>query len=251
MAKLGRSLDVALYEKVGRELCLTRHGEALAAFAADQERSADDFLAGLGSPTPSLRLAGGRAAIQWVLDRPLGTMVRRGVDLQVTPADRPTALHLVETGQADVAAIAYDPPPDHLCSAPLTQVPQVLVAPRSHPLIRSGPSGPSGPVRLGHLDGLGLVVPPRQRPHRRSLERALDGAGVGWRVAGEADGWDLVLHLVKLGVGVAVVNGCVPIPRPLGAVEIDDLPPVGYWLVWREQRQGLIDGLLTEVGQHG
>jgi DNA-binding transcriptional LysR family regulator len=245
VAKLSRSLDVTLYEKVGRELILTPAGKALAAFAADQERSVDDFLAGLGAPTRPLRLAAGRAAIQWVLDRPLRAVVRRGPDLHVTPADRSTALRLVETGEVDVAAIAYDPPPRHLRSVQLAKVPQVLVAHRSHPVVSDGH------VRLRDLDGLAIVVPPEGRPHRQSLERALDAAGVGWKVASEADGWDLILHLVKLGVGAAVVNGCIPVPRPLKAVEIEDLPHVGYWLAWREQRQEVVDRLLKEVGWHG
>lgn len=245
VAKLSRSLELTLYEKVGRELRLTRDGEALAAFAADQERSVDDFLARLGTPTRSLRLAAGRAAIQWVLDRPLRALVRSGVDLGVSPADRSTALGSVETGVVDVAAIAYDPPPRHLRSARLVTVPQVLVVHRSHPLVSAGQ------VRLRDLDGLALVVPPTGKPHRQSLERALDAAGVDWRVASEADGWDLILHLAKLGVGAAVVNGCVPVPRPLAAVEIKDLPHVSYWLAWREQRQPVVEPLLSQVSADG
>ena len=70
----------------------------------------------------------------------------------MTPADRSTALRLVETGEADVAAIAYDPPPRHLYSVQLAKVPQVLVAHQSHPVV----SGEY--VRLRDLDGLALVV---------------------------------------------------------------------------------------------
>ncbi len=245
VAKLSRSLDVTLYEKVGRQLVLTRDGESLAAFAADHQRSVDDFLTRLDSPQRSLRLAAGRAATQWVLDRPLRSMVRSGVDLHVLPADRSTAISLVETGEADVAAIAYDPPPRHLRSVQLAEVPQVLVAHRSHPLVSAGR------VRLRDLDGIALVVPPVGKPHRQSLERALDAAGVDWSVASEADGWDLILHLTKIGVGAAVVNGCVPVSRPLASVEVRDLPRVGYWLAWREKRHGAVELLLSEVNEVG
>lgn len=245
VAKLSRSLDVTLYEKVGRELRLTDAGTALAVFAADQQRAADDFVSQLGAPTRSLRIAAGRAALQWVLGPSLGALVENGTDLRVLPADRSSALRLVETGDADVAAIAYDPPPAHLESLQLGVVPQVLVALRSHPIMDSDS------VRLRDLDGLSLVVPPVGRPHRQSLDRALDAAGAHWSLAGEADGWDLILHLVTLGIGAAVVNGCVPVDPPLGSVEIRDLPPVGYWLVWRKQRQGAVDGLLREVAGGG
>lgn len=245
VAKLGRSLDTQLYEKVGRQLRLTPAGKDLAAFAADQQRSADDLLASLGAPGRSLRLAAGRAAIQWVLDRPLRAVVRRGIDLRVIPADRSMAISLVDKGETDVAAIAYDPPPRHLQSVEVAHVPQVLVAHKSHPLMSERD------VRLRDLDGFALVVPPEGRPHRQTLERAFHASGVDWSVASEADGWDLIIHLVKLGVGAAVVNGSVPIPAPLRAVEIKDLPRVGYWLAWREQRQLVADELLREVDADG
>ena len=96
-----------------------------------------------------------------------------------------------------------------------------------------------------------MVVPPEGRPHRQSWERALHAAGVSWTVASEADGWDLIVHLAKLGVGLAIVNGCIPAPRPLVAVEIADLPRVGYWLAWREQRQAVVAPLLSEVAIGG
>lgn len=245
VSKLSRSLDAQLYEKVGRQLRLTQAGEDLAAFAADQQRSVDDFLASLGAPGRSMRLAAGRAAIQWVLERPLRQVVRRGIDLRVMPADRSTAVNLVVKGEADVAAIAYDPPPRHLRSVQVAQVPQVLVAHKSHPLMSERQ------IRLRDLNDFDLVVPPEGRPHRQSLERAFHASGVDWNVASEADGWDLIVHLVKLGVGAAVVNGSVPVPAPLRAVEVEDLPSVGYWLAWREQRQEIVDELLREVDSNG
>lgn len=241
IAKLSGSLDAQLYEKIGRQLHLTPAGEALVAFASDQQRSVDDFLASLGAPGRSMRLAAGRVAIQWVLDRPLREVVRRGIDLHVMPADHSTAVSLIEKGEADLAAIAYDPPPRHLRSVQVAHVPQVLVAHKSHPLMSKRK------LHLRDVDGLDLVVPPEGRPHRQSLERAFHASGVDWNVASEADGWDLIVHLVKLGVGAAVVNGSVPVPAPLRAVEIEDLPHVGYWVAWREQRQAVADELLREV----
>lgn len=245
IAKLGRILDMSLYEKVGRDLCLTKDGLALAAFATDQERSIDDFLAGLSVPSQSLRLAAGRAAIQWVLHRPLESVVKKGAELHITPADRSAALVMLESGEVDCAVIAYDPPPAHLQSILLAEVPQVFVARRSHPLISADA------IRLRDLDGAALVVPPLGKPHRQSLERALNAEAVNWSVASEAVGWDLILHLAKLGVGATIVNGCVPVSRPLASVEVEDLPSVRYWLVWRPQREAVVEPLLAEVGTRG
>ncbi len=243
VAKLGQTLGVTLYEKVGRELRLTADGLSLAAFAADQDRAVDDFLAQFGQPATTLRVAAGRAAIRHVLDRPLRAVAEAGVELQITPADRSAALELVETGVADIAVVGFDPPPRHLCSRPVDEVPQLLVAHRSHPAVSGGS------VRLSDLDGLELVVTPAHKPHRQSLERALAAAGVDWVVASEADGWDLIVHLVSLGVGAAVVNGCVPIPEPLVGVVVEDLPAVGYWLAWREERQAIVEVLVDFATQ--
>jgi hypothetical protein len=63
------------------------------------------------------------------------------------------------------------------------------------------------------------------------LERSLGAAGVGWTVAVEAEGWPLISHFVALGVGLAVVNGCVPAPPGLVARPVVDLPAVTYHVV--------------------
>src|SRR5262249_17956919 len=102
-------------------------------------------------------------------------------------------------------------------------------------------------VKLADLAGLDLVVPPAGRPHRQSLERALLDAGVPWQPAAEADGWDLLAHLARLGVGAAVVNGGIPPPGGMGAMPIRGLPAVRYWAAWRPQRDPRAAGFLTAL----
>jgi hypothetical protein len=86
-------------------------------------------------------------------------------------------------------------------------------------------------VRIRDLAGERLVVPPQHRPHRVLLEQALRTAGADWTVAVEAEGWPLITHFVALGVGLAVVNGCVPPPAGLVARPVTDLPKVTYHAV--------------------
>jgi DNA-binding transcriptional LysR family regulator len=104
-------------------------------------------------------------------------------------------------------------------------------------------------VRLGDLDGMDLVVPPAGRAHRRALDRALIDAGVSWQVAAEVDGWDLLVHLVGLGIGATIVNGCVQLPTGLRGIPITDLPKVRYWATWRSQRHALVRLVLDEFRQ--
>jgi DNA-binding transcriptional LysR family regulator len=93
-----------------------------------------------------------------------------------------------------------------------------------------------------------LLVPPAGRPHRRALDRALGEAGVGWRVAAEVDGWDLLVHFAHLGLGATIVNGCVRLPSGLCGVPVEDLPEVRYWAAWRAQREAVLASALRELG---
>lgn len=82
-----------------------------------------------------------------------------------------------------------------------------------------------------------------------ALERALRAAAVPWTLAVEAEGWPLALHFVSLGIGLAVVNGCVIPPPGLVTREIIDLPAVSYHAVHHPSRADdpMVTGLLSEI----
>jgi len=77
------------------------------------------------------------------------------------------------------------------------------------------------------------VVPPENRPHRISLERATRDADVPWTIAAEIENWPLTVHHAALGVGLAIVTGCVTPSPGLVARRITDLPQVIYHAVHR------------------
>jgi LysR family transcriptional regulator, low CO2-responsive transcriptional regulator len=52
----------------------------------------------------------------------------------------------------------------------------------------------------------------------------------------EAQGWAQMLHFVSLGIGVAVVNGCLTPHDDLVTGPIDDLPLVTYSAILRKYR---------------
>jgi DNA-binding transcriptional LysR family regulator len=239
--KLAAGLGLTLYERDGRRLVLTPAGQRLAAFAADGARRADDFFADLHTGPATLTVAAGRGAFRWVIGEAIRRVSAEGRRVRVLTADRDAALTALTTGQADVAVLAHDPPPRQLGAAPIGAWPQVLVVDAAHPLAGRAR------VRLADLAGLDLVVPPPERPHRKALERALLDAGVAWQVAAEADGWDLLVHFVTLGIGATVVNGCVQVPPGLAAVPVADLPPVRYWLAWRHQRHAQPPDILRHL----
>lgn len=239
--KLQAGLGVELYQRDGRGLRLTAAGERLAAFAQDAARHAGDLLADLQSGPAPVMIAAGRGTLRWVIGDGVRRLARSGRPVRVLTADRDAALAAVSTGRADLAVIAHDPPPRPLRSEQIAAYPQTLLLPRRHRLAAREE------LHLADLNGLALVVPPADRPHRRSLERALLDAGVSWNVAAEVDGWDLLAHFAALGLGATVVNGCVQPPRGLTAVPIRDLPTVRYWALWRPERDPVAAETLTQL----
>jgi LysR family transcriptional regulator, low CO2-responsive transcriptional regulator len=239
--KLGAAVGTELYQREGRRLRLTASGERLAAYARDARRRLDEFVDELGQASPTLTLAAGRGALLWVVAPAIGRISRSGRRLRVITADRDAAVSALGAGRADIAVVAYDPPPRHLHAVEIASYPQVLMVDETHALARRRR------VRLADVVGLPLVVPPSGRPHRRTLERALLGTGVAWHVAAEVDGWDLQVHLTRLGVGAAIINGCVPAPAGVSAVPVSDLPRVRYWAACRRQRLSLVADVLEEL----
>lgn len=231
--KLAETLGRPLYTRHGRRLALTPAGEAAARFARDLDARVASFLADLHGTARAPTLAAGEGAYLYLL----GGVVRPGVRL--INGDRPRTLAAVRTGRADVGVAVLDVLPADLTATVLATYPQVLVMPEGHPLA----AAPA--LSLADLAGTALIVPPPAGPHRVALERALRAADVPWSVAVEAEGWPLMLHFVSLGVGLAVVNGCVAPSPGLVAREIIDLPPVPYHALHLPSRAD--DPLVTDL----
>lgn len=239
--KLADTLGVELYQRDGRGLVLTAAGERLAGFAGESLQRVDDFLGDLREDLPVVRIAAGRATLRWIISPAIQGIIRSGRPVHVITANRDAALAALTAGQADLAFTALEPPPPRLGSRQIASYPQVLVVPARHRLAARKR------VRLADLEGLDLLVPPAGRPHRRALDRALFEAGVGWQVAAEVDGWDLLVHFAELGLGATIVNGCVQMPSRLRAVPVTDLPAVRYWAAWRPQRRKALAAVLQHL----
>jgi DNA-binding transcriptional LysR family regulator len=240
--KLAETLGRPLYRREGRRLTLTLEGEAVARFARELDARVGSFLAELRGTVPDrpVVLAAGEGAYLYLL----GDVVRDATTrLRLINGDHTQMLTAVRTGRADLGIGVLDVLPDDLGTVPLASYPQTLVLPDGHALASRST------LTLADLAGTPLVVPPPQRPHRIALERALRAAGVEWSVAVEAGGWPLMLHFVALGVGLAVVNGCVRPPAGLIQREIIDLPPVPYHAVHLPGRDGdpRVAGLLSAI----
>lgn len=226
--RLEDAVGAPLYQRVGRRLVLTREGEALARFGRETATRTRSFFADLrGAPAEPVTLAAGEGAFLYLLG-PAIRAFHRTAPLRLLTRDREGTLAALRSGVADLGVAALEGAPDGLVATPLTTVDPVVVVPRNHRLAKKKR------VRPGDLDGERLIVPPLDRPQRMAIAQALRRAGVTWEVAVEAIGWEVTIHFVALGLGIAIVNGFCRLPSSLRARPIAELAGVEYQLVHRK-----------------
>ncbi len=230
IGKLAEWLGQPLYRKAGRNLVLTPAGERVLAYARDEQERLAAFvedIRGAAHRQPAV-LCAGSGAYLYLLGPAIAQFTARGAHpLKLLTGDRDRALELVTTGRADLGVTVLDAMPPGFVAEPLTEVGQILVMPGGHPLAARRH------VKLLDLQDEALIVPPQDRPHRVMLNHMLMSAGVSWRVAVEANGWDLMLHFAGLNVGLAIVNGCCRVPDGLVTRPLPELPKVRYHIVER------------------
>jgi DNA-binding transcriptional LysR family regulator len=251
--KLAESVGRPLYRRRGRVIQLTPEGEAVARFARDLDARVSAFLDEVRGtrPTRPLVLAAGEGAYLYLLGGLIHDILiergdRRHPPLKLINCDRSRMLAAVRSGRADLGIAVLETLPDDLHTTLLASYPPTLAMPENHPLASRRS------VALPDLDGLALVLPPPHRPHRIAVERALRSAGVTWTLAIEAEGWPLTLHFVSLGVGLAVVNGCVRPSTGLVSRQITDMPAAAYYAAHLPERtdDARIGDLLTAIHTH-
>ncbi len=223
--KLEDAVGAPLYVRAGRRLSLTREGETLARFARETVARTRGFFAELRGTRPEpVVLAAGEGAFLYLLGPAIAAYA---APLRLLTRDRDGTLEAIRSGTADLGVAVLEAPADGLVTTTLTTVDPVVVMPKRHRLAKKRR------LRPRDLAGERLVVPPPDRPHRTTIAQAMRRAGVPWEVAVEAVGWEVTIHFVSLGLGVAIVNGCCRIPAGLRACPIADIPGVEYQLVQR------------------
>jgi DNA-binding transcriptional LysR family regulator len=247
LRRLSEALGVPLYRRAGRALVLTPEGVEVAAFARDLEDRSRDLVARVRGEVRQDRvvLAAGAGALLYLLGDGLRAFAKlRSARLEVLTLDATAAVDAVRSGLAHVGVAALDAPPERLPAFPLTSVEQVLVVPRGHALAKR---------RRASLAGLGgepMVVPPEGRPHRAMIEAALKARGIPLIVGATARGWELTIHLVSLGLGIAIVNACCHVPRTLVRLALPELPRVHYMAFRRSPERAGAAALLRELLEH-
>lgn len=225
--QLANTLDVPLYTKIGRRLELTEQGLQVARFARQMLSQAEAFGSELhgGASSQPIVLAGGEGTFLYILGNGIKQFLRQSkTPLKLITANREGVIEAVVSGKAHIGVASLETVPDGCQSTLLSRCDQMLVMPKGHALATRKS------LRLTSLQGQSLIVPSADRPHRQILARALQSAEVDWQVAVEANGWELMLHFVKLGLGLAIVNSMVSLPAGLVSRKLTELPQVHYHL---------------------
>lgn len=232
VGKLAEAVGRPLYVRRGRAIEITDAGRRVQRFAREicaSMASFQDELLDRNAAQPVV-LAAGEGAFLYLLGPAMRAhLATRGHALQLMTADGATAVEAVRNGKAHLGVACLESAPRDLAVTPLTRVGQVLALPRKHPLAARRR------LRLRDLAGAGLIVPPAGRPHRTMLSQMLQSSGVPWHVAVEANGWELMLQLVRLGMGLAVVNACCRVPAGVTTRPLTELPALQYMVFSRRE----------------
>lgn len=250
--KLEQDIGTQLYRRSGRALELTPHGIETLRFSQairQQSQSFVEQIAGRQSAEPA-RLSAGEGSLLYLLGSAIQRHQRAGHEIKISTHNREQTLEALLHGSADLGVTQIDgPAPEQLTQMRILRVPQQLILPSGHWLATKRA------LRLEQLAGERWVLPPANRPHRQQLERALASVGVHPEVAVEASGWPLMLNCVRLGLGICVANGIVPVGRGLVARPLRGLPSLNYALLYRaevlkrENIASLRDAIVSEVAQ--
>jgi DNA-binding transcriptional LysR family regulator len=89
---------------------------------------------------------------------------------------------------------------DDLQFKPLFSFEPVLIVPPDHPLARRNH------VTLEDISPYGLILPPRQLNHWRTVDLVFEQHGVPYSVVLEAGGWEVIKKYVEQGMGISIVN---------------------------------------------
>jgi DNA-binding transcriptional LysR family regulator len=241
--KLAEAVGRALYVRSGRALVLTSEGERLAAYGREVLDRGERVLAELRGETAAgpVVLAAGQGAFLYLLGPAIRRFPKQRWPLRLLALTGPEAIDAVRSARAHLGVVATDAPPADLASTPLRSVGQHVIVPASHRLARRRTVTPRD------LAGEAIVVAPVGSQHRMMLAQALRVAHADWSVAVEANGWELMLHFAKSGMGITVVNDFCSVPRGMVGIPLDNVPAITYRLVAREPLHAAAQAMATLV----
>ncbi|WP_133500213.1 LysR family transcriptional regulator [Cognatilysobacter terrigena] len=204
---LERDLGVALLERNGRRLTLTREGEALYDLARPLVEGLDNLDAMFrdrirGLDAGELHVAAGSSTIVYLLPRIVEAFRAQYPDIRLIlhNVTGPRGLNLLRDDGADLAVGSMLDVPGDLAWQPVVAYDPMLITPRDHPLAAKPE------IALADLSPYGLILPPQRQTTYRMVDMVFQRAHVPYTVALEVGGWEVIKQYVAMGLGISIVT---------------------------------------------
>lgn len=236
---LERDFGLALFERVGRRLTLTREGAALYELARPLIEGLDglegEFRNRLkGFEGGELHVAAGSSTILYLLP-PLVQAFRAShpkVQLVLHNVTGKDGLALLRSDAVDLAVGSMLDVPTDLSYAPVYSFDPMLIMAKGHPLASKSP------LKLEDLSPHGLILPPKRLTTWRLVDLVFQQRRVPYTVALEVGGWEVIKQYVAMGLGISIVTGICLTDADRGRLEVRNLreyfPPRSYGVVVRK-----------------
>jgi len=204
---LERDLGVALFERIGRRLSLTREGTVLYELARPLIEGLDgldgEFRSRLkGLQGGELHVAAGSSTILYLLP-PLVQAYREAhpeVQLVLHNVTGKDGLALLRSDAVDLAVGSMLDVPSDLSYAPVYSFDPMLIMAKDHPLAHKPTLG------LEDLSPHGLILPPKRLTTWRLVDLVFQQRRVPYTVALEVGGWEVIKQYVAMGLGISIVT---------------------------------------------
>jgi DNA-binding transcriptional LysR family regulator len=204
---LERELDVVVFERHGPQIRITPDGELLYEIAKPLLDGIDNLAQTFASrsgrlDSGELTIVAGESTILYLLPEFVSCFKQRhpGIHIKLLNETGRDGLAKLRADEADLAVGPMVDGQDDLDYRPLFAFEQVLIVPLDHPLARCGR------VTLEDISPYGLILPPRQLNHWRTVDLVFEQHGVSYDVVLEAGGWEVIKRYVEQGMGISIVN---------------------------------------------
>jgi DNA-binding transcriptional LysR family regulator len=204
---LEREFAITLFERRGPQIKLTPEGELLYELAHPLVEGIDKlnetFAARSGKlEGGELNIAAGESTILYVLPGPVKQFAEAypGVRLKLHNVTGRDGLAMLRADSADFAVGSMLEVPDDIVYQPVVSFDPTLITPLDHPLARQRE------VTLADISPYGLILPPRHLSTWAIVDLVFRQHNLGYRVALEAGGWEVIKKYVELGLGIAIVT---------------------------------------------
>ena len=233
---LEREFDTLLFERRGPKIKLTPEGVLLYELAQPlvegMDKLHETFATQCGRVDQgALNIAAGESTILYILPEPVRSFTTRfpGIEIKMHNVTGRDGLAMLRADEADLAVGSMLEVPDDITYRPVVTYRPKLITPLDHPLAKKDE------VTLEDIAPFGLILPPRHLSTWRTVDLVFRQRNLGYKVALEAGGWEVIKKYVELGLGISIVTDvCLTGEEPLASISLEQyFPKRSYGIVLR------------------